>query len=679
MKKYLFTIAAAVAAIFAASCEQEDVIKDSITLSTDKTIAASWEGSVEDIVFTANVAWTAEVQGGAFLSLDKTSGEAGTVTLKLTVAKNEADANRSATVVLTAGTASETITVNQEAVGATSEDDAKTIDFLAQTVAYEVSGTPSSATSDADWLTVTVDGKVVNLAATENEGTEPRVAHVAIVIVKHTINLTVTQEPESGDLSNVKASYLGNKALIYNDETWSYTTFGQYKLEFDSEYGNVVLVINVDPSEGDIDPTTVPTGVFAVDAAGTFADQTFTVAGENATLFTIGSTVYNVVDGEIEITKEGSDYTVKATLQEESEKLHVFTYTGAIAEVVKDDLGSNVESAPTYSNYYTYFAGNNFIWTVTLFYSAAPSADSEYVSYVTFRLITAGEASEEFPTGTFNYAPINTSYVSPNGTLETTIGTFDISGNTLAQDGVRLNSGQLVVSKDDEGKYTFAITSNLTSYTNYDADGNWQSDPIDLKSFDWNITTSFDLPKSVAGQMAVPDTDEYTFTQPLGQYVGYWIGHIYGENPEGDGGNPDWNAFFFGWTTAEGHVIYLSVNTALEWVWEVNFANRYCNTPIPAATYTFSNEAAANTLLPTKSRCYIQNSYTGTSYRINGGSITLTDSTISFNDLTGMDSKGNVCTFKADALAASCYYIRQGTSASYVAAMEIVPVVAPGN
>ena len=82
---------------------------------------------------------------------------------------------------------------------------------------------------------ITVDGKVVNLAATENEGTDPRVAHVAIVIVKHTINLTVTQEPESGDLSNAKASFLGNKALIYNNETWSYTTFGQYKLEFDSE------------------------------------------------------------------------------------------------------------------------------------------------------------------------------------------------------------------------------------------------------------------------------------------------------------------------------------------------------------------------------------------------------------------------------------------------------------
>lgn len=680
MKKYLFIIAAAALALFATGCDPETVIEDSITLSTEKTVTASWEGSVVDIVFTANVAWTAEVRAqGDFLTLDKTSGEAGTVTLKLTVAKNEVDANRSGSVVITAGSASETITVNQEAVGATSEDDEKTVDFLAQTFAYEVSGTPSSATSDADWLTATISENVVNIAVTENGGTEARVGHVAIVIVKHTINLTVTQEPESGDLSNPSVSYIGNRVHVY-DSNNGYYNYGQFQLAFDSEYGKVVLVVtrNLGVDEESkpvyVDGTVIPTGTFAVDGGNSFADLTFAITGDYPTFFTVGEAVNKVLDGEIVIEEADGGYAVTATLMDEAEKLHTFTYSGSLGTIVDDSFGAHYLGESSYSyfgNYTTYFASPGiYRWDITIVYSAAPSADSEYLSFITYSLYST--SATEVPTGSFTYAvPEADPNITTNGNYIAADHTFTLSGNTYGwtsdeRHSFKINgTPTLSITKGEDGKYTFAVTSNLTTYA---YDESWNA--VDLKTFDWNTTVSVTIDKVAQGSMAFPDSDTFVLDK-IGfnpNYSAMWMADAYGL---GEGNN----AFVLAFQYLNDNVtLYLTINAKADW-----FDGTFDRTKaVPTGTYTFSETPGDNTLLPTQ-YCYLQNTYTMTKAMINGGSFTLTENSITF-DMTAMV----MATGKVHNITGTVSGIGYGggtnrSSAAWQGRIKVVPVEAATN
>ena len=664
MKKTLFkllTVAIAIATV--ASCK-EPVPEDSITLSSADLISFGYEAASSDIVFTTNADWSAQATSeGDFLSLDKTSGKAGTVTIKLSAKKNEADAIRTGVVNIKAGTALQEISVKQDAVGATSEDVTKTIDFTAQTVTIEMaSATDQVILPKESWLKASVSGKVITLEAEANLTGSERSSKFSYTIVKHTVNVTLTQEPESGDLKNPKVSYLGDKAFIYDSENWSYTEFGQYLLSFESEYGIVDLVINENPV-GEEAGKAVPTGTFAVDAGGNFADKTFSVTGENCTSFSIAGTEYAVIDGEIEIAQDGNNYTVKASLQDETETVHIYTYSGPLGDIEKDDFGAQVDGAPYYSNYYTYFAGNAYIWSITLFFSAAPEEGSWDISYATFNVVTdAGAAGPEFPTGTFTYAiPENDPEISGNGGLRAIPGTFTFSGNDRPQNSLSVNEGTptLVISKDSDGKYTFDLTSNIkVSCHAVDEDGYWIYDEdwnpvmIELGTADWNPSFSVEIPACTPGSMAAPDTDKVTFvTGPTMQaaYVGYWYGSYFGEG---------FNGFAIGWSYVDSnYTVFITLNTDQSYTYEKNFNNRYCSNPIPAGTYTFSNEAVAgNTILPT-SRCYIQNSYTGSIYRINGGSITLSDSHVSF-DVTGkVSATGAVCSFDGG-FDTNCYYIQ---------------------
>ena len=645
MRNKIMTLAMVALAWVTIACQPVKA-PDYITLSSDKTINAVWQAKTYDVVFTANTAWTATCSE-SFFSLNRTSGNDGTIALVLSVQENTADAARTGTVTIKAGDATQVITVNQEPVGETSEEQSMSVNFLAQTIKVATSAKATKAESNQEWAQLAEiqdDGVVFNVA--ENRTGAQRSAFLSVMLGKHTIKVTLRQEPESGTLSSPKVSYLGHKAHIYDSEN-GYSTFGQYQLAFNSEYGKVNLVVNTNPAG---DPTTVPTGLYTVDASGSYADKTFTVSGDNRTCFSIDGTDYAVIDGEISIQTEGDGYKVKATLQDAAENIHVYTYTGSLGTVAKDDMATVVDGKPTYSNYYTYFAGNNYIWSITLLYSAAPSANAEYVSWVTFKVVKPAGEGTEFPTGTFSYKAIDV-YSAATGYVETTVGTFDLSGNTLEQNGFRVNSGALIISKKDD-KYTFSLRSNLTTYTYYNEQGEYVGTPTDLKTFDWNPNTTFSIPEAQEGMMATPDADAVTFIKgpTPNAYVGYWYSDIYGEG---------WNTFAFGWNGAidGAYSAFITVNSDQAYVYEKNaMNNRFCDKPIPAATYTFSNTAAANTILPT-SRCYITNTYTGTKYRINGGSITIGSDKITFNNVTGKATDGRVCTFSGS-FATSCSYLQ---------------------
>ena len=676
MKKYLLIFATLAAAVLAGSCKKE-VIPDKITLSTGSTIQAAWEEKNYDLVFTSNAEWTASVtEGSSFISIDKTSGAAGTATVKVSVQTNSANASRSGQITIKAGTASETVTVTQEAVGETSESAEVSVNYMAQEIEFPVSAQPDKVTSSVDWISPGAMGtSSVKLAVARNDGASVREGTVSIVIVKHTIYLTVKQDPESGEMSEPKVTYLGNKEFIYDQEE-GYTTFGQYLLKFATQYGSVELVLNSNPAEGEIDPATVPAGTYGPDAAANFADKTFSLIGSNVTKFTQGGVDVPVIDGEVVVSGQSDNYSVTASLLDDTQRIHVFTYNGPLGAVAKDNFGANAYSVPSYSNYYTYYAGNNFIWNITLVFSSDPSGSTEdHISYVDFQVVTdSGAAGSGLPTGTFTYKDIDF-YSANTGYLETTPGTFKMSGNTIGQNAFKLNSAPtLTITKEEDGRYTFAVTSNVTTQAYVlDAEGYWTYDqngnPImnDLATYDWNPVVTLAVPDAQPGMMATPDADIVTFDENsnAGQYVGYWYSDIYGQG---------YNAFAFGWNNKlnSAYTVFITVNSDKEYVYEKNFNNRFCKTPVPDGTYSFSNEAVANTLLPT-ARCYVMNDYTGSTFRINGGSITISGGTITFNDVTGkVTATGATCTFKGS-FSTGCMYL-QDYSDHTKRKLDIVPV-----
>lgn len=681
MKRILLIFAVAATAILAFGCKKE-VIEDKITLSTDKEVNASWEGQSFDVVFTSNVDWTASAKadsGSEFFSLDKTSGTAGTATLKLTVQKNEDVSGRSGKVTITAGTASETITVKQEAVGETSEDATITVDFLAKSFDYPVSAKPDKVETAADWIKVSeIKDKAVSLTLTQNDGTAAREGKVSIVIVKHTINLTVVQEPESGELKSPAVSYLGNKAHVYDGEN-GYSTFGQYKLAFDSEYGKVVLVVTKNPGLDEsgnpiaVDGTAIPTGTYAVDGGASYADNTFTIAGVDYTYFTIGEDIYQVIDGEIVI----EDGSVKATLVDEFEKMHIFTYTGSLGSVVKDSFGGqylNEGSYSYYGDYFTYFASPGiYRWDITIVYSDAPSDDAEYMSFITYSIYSS--SSSEVPTGNFTYAePEADPSISGNGNMKAADGTFTMSGNSYGwsyedRHSFRLNgSPTLSITKEADGRYTFAVTSNMTTYLSITDPETWVTTYEDLATFDWNPTVTVTIDEVSQGSMAYPDLDEFVLDR-VGfnpNYSGMYFGDVYGL-----GGNNNGYVIAFSYLN-DNMTVYLTYNADQEYTFERT-------TPFPYGTYTFSETAGPGTLLPTQ-YCYIQNSYTGTKAMINGGSFTLNADSVTF-DLTAMV----LATGKVHKLTGTVRGVGFGgatnrsTSASWLARVAITPVVGPGQ
>lgn len=640
MKKQVLLLAAAALAFAAVSCQQP-APADSLVLSSDKTVNAPCEGGSYDVVFTTNVEWTAQYGPNAediFFLLDKSAGKAGTATLKLNVEKNETYNSRIGTVTIQAGSLSETITVKQAPLGETSEEVTQTVPFAGMEFTVPVKSAPTSIVFNDDakgWVEVEEGATEVKFKVGQNDTGGKRTGHVDIVIIKHTIHVTIEQNPETGELTNPKVTFLGRKQNFYSG---SYATFRQFLLSFDSEIGKVYLVINENPAEGTVDKTTVATGTYSEDAGGTHADKTFTLGGDKiVTYYTVGEKAVPVVGGEIVIAKSGNDYDLKATLVNEANLQKVFTYKGALPAAEDESFDGYIDGGnATYSNQNTFFTGKKWEWTVTLFYTSDPAGkeDDYFPSYVTYKLYTAADSDvTEFPTGVFTYEePATDETVTyPSGKLNPKVSTFTFSGNDIPQHPLRVNADKVVptltITKTADGKYTFALKSNVTMYTDYNAT------EVLVGPFDWNPEVTVAAPTVSAGSMGHADGDAVLDTPPAWNttYSHMWFGDAYKTGT---------NVFVFNMTYINDvYNIYLTFNSAT--VWEAYNATA----PIPAGTYTFSNSTttAPQTIVPTR-YCYIQNSYTGTTYKINGGTVILTDSDFSLN-LTGKSADGKTASF----------------------------------
>ena len=159
MKKIALFIAIAIAAI---ACKPEEKIVPEVNVNTDQaTLVIPTEGGDVQIVFDANVEWTAALKDAAsadWCTITPSSGAAGAASIKLIALENKTNDNRTATVVITAQTAKAEVTVTQLQKDALVLDGEKTFDVPADggyvkfTVNHNVA---VSASADVDWLVET--------------------------------------------------------------------------------------------------------------------------------------------------------------------------------------------------------------------------------------------------------------------------------------------------------------------------------------------------------------------------------------------------------------------------------------------------------------------------------------------------------------------------------------------
>lgn len=84
------------------------------TSGTDLKPVLATGGGNATLTFTATADWTAQVNGADWLTVSPAQGSAGTVTLQINAQANTTYDERNASVILTCGTAKETVTVTQK-------------------------------------------------------------------------------------------------------------------------------------------------------------------------------------------------------------------------------------------------------------------------------------------------------------------------------------------------------------------------------------------------------------------------------------------------------------------------------------------------------------------------------------------------------------------------------------
>jgi len=109
MKKYLLIIAA-VMMMF--SCKKETPVTPTITLSSPAEETFDTDGGIKTVSFTSNVAWTASIDNKSF-SITPSSGEAGTVSIKVTALQNESNDPVTAKLTITAQSAKQDVKFTQ--------------------------------------------------------------------------------------------------------------------------------------------------------------------------------------------------------------------------------------------------------------------------------------------------------------------------------------------------------------------------------------------------------------------------------------------------------------------------------------------------------------------------------------------------------------------------------------
>ena len=668
MKKFVLLAVAALVGLAAVSCKEKEIEPEDALSIAGTTITVGKDAASPAITFTASKAWTVE-SDSQWIVPDKTSGEAGNVTVNLAVSENDTWAERSGKVTVAVGAVKTVFTIVQgtETVMETSSvfnvtpEEQDIVIPIKTNLEYTV-----KPAEDSPWISVVStkaapqEGTIkVHVAA--NTGLGPRTGSFALVAPAYSQTYTVVQSASWTPAATAEAVYIANSQSIYDTETWKINLHQQYIVKLATEGGDkITLALNkkgeVKNSEFSFFPIDkVPTGTFAIDATGKKEDNTFSIVSATGDekyytgLVADGREVV-IYDGEIVVAEADGAYTVTAILVDAAGVQHNYSYVGPIAMTNEfQGGGSTVNWKNTYD---THFTTNANGWYVCFYHPRKNPADKNEVAYSSFAFYSkAGDVDlNDLPDGTYTFAAAENDATlkyscgilkaNPGLLSDVSISLYDDVGGLIYTE-VTTDATVLTVTKKEDGTKNFKYAATVKPYA-YDVNYNKvYANPVQV-----NIDIDVPLTKATDTQNHPSDDADAAITSldgPAGTvYVGYWFGGNIGVMPDGTTPKPaipdtNCNIFSIGSNSYFNGVwsAFITVITGEGWVYEKNYAGRFCETPVPDGTYTFGTEAKIGALVPLKysssSRCYFKNTYTGTTYYPVSGTITLSKGTIAMD------------------------------------------------
>lgn len=640
MKLSTNILAIALTAVLAFACAPK--IEDALTLSSSEYTVNS-TGAKQTLSFTSNVPWTV-ASSADWITFDKTSGEAGTVSVSMAVAANTDFEQRTGTVTITAGTKTSVIKVTQTQLESFDAIVTYNISSEAQDVVYELTsnisytytvdaGAQSWISSAASTKAAPVSGKLT-FTVQSNTGVAARSGKVYIKTAQYSYCMVINQSADFTTLTSAGAMYLGNAMHITDDEG-NYQTFQEYlvTLQKTDDYLTVNLAINTKDVASPMDA--LPVGTFEVDAAANHAANTFSIKptdGSESFYTAIHTRDYeiNVEDGEVKIEKTDTGYVISALLIDQTGKENKYYYCGPIGQMADARYAAKATSASFTGKYNTYYASGVNQWNVTLLANFPIEGSKQQFHYITFNLNgPSGDVDgSALPTGTFMLdTPQNdTDLTWANGTLKAQSNTMsDVYMYDTDADGnsnyYHFGEGaKVIVEKNADGSYNFSFHGTAALYT-YDENYNLVKTGNDF-NYDYtypDVKLTVDTESSLVPH---PDGDVAFSTVMQSQYVGLWWGKAYKDKY-----NCDASVFTIGFNYVNGdYTVYLTLVEDSTWTWTGNFGNKsqYCSTPFATGMYSFSKAPVKMNVVPC-SYSYISNGYSGTKCAISGGNIVLAD------------------------------------------------------
>ena len=671
MKKYvLLAVAVLVGLTAISSCKQKEVEPEDALSIAGTTITVGKDAASPAISFKANKAWTAQ-SDSPWIVPSQTSGEAGTINLTLAVSENDTWAERSGRVTVAVGTVSTVFTVVQGTESILETSSTFNVTPEAQDILVPVTTNLTYAVTpaaDSPWITVIAtrsepQSGTIKVHVAANTELAPRTGSFTITAPGFSQTYTVVQAASWTPAATAEAIYIGNSQSIYDNETWTINLHQQYVVKMATETDQVTLVLNKKGELKDgvfefFPADKVPAATYEIDATGKKVDNTFSIKSSTGVdkyftgLVADGREVL-VYDGEITVAETDGAYTITAILVDAAGQQHNYSYVGALA-MSTDFRGGNAEVnwKNTCDTHFTTKANG---WAVSFYTPRMNPAVKGEPAYASFSFYgPAGDVDlNDLPAGTYTFgtAEKDASLKYANGTTKAnpglltsvTISVYNDAGSYTSTEA-ETASTVLTVTNNADGTKNFKYAATVKPYTYDENYAKVYGDPV-------AVSLDLDVPMTKATDTNTHPTDDAdaefkTLDGPgATNYVGYWfskyIGSVDGAGTEPQMAIPDTdcNIFAFGSNNNFNNAwsMMITVIAGADWTFEKNFANRYCNTPVPDGTYTFGTEAQIGALIPlqygTASRCYVKNTYTGTTYYPVAGTVVLKDGTVTV-DLT---------------------------------------------
>ena len=640
--------------VVAAACQKPAELEPSLTILSSEVNFPDG-GGVFELEFEASSAWTISLsEESSWLTVNPASGDAGSVKVLIEAEENGFDP-RTATLTVSCGSKTSTVLVSQEGesvfnpetvVNLSSQKQVYELNVVAN-VEYEVEVSQDAA----DWITVLPEAKgepvskFVRLEIAANEGDE-RTGYITLACDNGSSTVKLVQEAGYVTMATLGVTYLGTRDFPYDLEAGMYPQFREYALALSTEDGTTEALLALNAVMLTDPLSTLPSGRYVQDLTGGHAVGTFSVKGleDNGTYYTYvkvnGETV-PIYEGEFTVSDSESGKSVVAALVDEAGKEYRFVYDGPLPEYFEDDSFAVMQfSADFYNTYNTYFETQANEWSVYFILSAPYTGASHHVSYIGLTLYgEAGDiAGDQLPVGDFvfdgeiEYGGTGYTKANPytftgggNDINYTSVSFYQDESLEVTESGVAANSVR--ISRNDDGTYNFEFNAALEMTTN---DIDYNTIVLDRFPFDAKLS-NVKLDINTNNLKPCLDKDEEFTKCFMDKYDYLWFGQSF---------STDGNAFVMSLGSLnDSYDSYIVLHTTAEYTFEKNASKpTYTMTSkIPSGTYTFSNTPGAFTLhnanFVTTPYSYVKNNYTGNKCIIVGGSVTITDGTITFNDL----------------------------------------------